>query len=162
LSSSGVPTPEADVFNPNHKEISMAALKGSKTEENLKAAFAGESQANRRYLYFANKADIEGQNDVAALFRSTAEGETGHAHGHLEWLEQCGDPATGLPIGPTRDNLKAAVAGETHEYTDMYPGMAKTAREEGHDEIADWFETLAKAERSHANRYAKALTELVD
>jgi len=108
----------------------MAALKGSKTEENLKAAFAGESQANRRYLYFANKADVEGQNDVAALFRSTAEGETGHAHGHLEWLEQCGDPATGLPIGPTRDNLKAAVAGETHEYTDMYPGMAKTAREE--------------------------------
>jgi len=134
----------------------MSALKGSKTEENLKAAFAGESQANRRYLYFANKADIEGQNDVAALFRSTA------AHGHLEWLEQCGDPATGLPIGATRDNLKAAVAGETHEYTDMYPGMAKTARDEGHDEIADWFETLAKAERSHANRYAKALAELVD
>ena len=140
----------------------MAALKGSKTEENLKAAFAGESQANRRYLYFANKADIEGQNDVAALFRSTAEGETGHAHGHLEWLEQCGDPATGLPIGPTRDNLKAAVAGETHEYTDMYPGMAKSAREEGFAEIADWFETLAKAERSHANRFQKALDALTD
>ncbi|MDB5861817.1 MAG: Rubrerythrin [Ramlibacter sp.] len=140
----------------------MAALKGSKTEENLKAAFAGESQANRRYLYFASKADVEGQNDVAALFRSTAEGETGHAHGHLEWLEQVGDPATGLPIGSTRNNLKAAVAGETHEYTDMYPGMAKTAREEGHDEIADWFETLAKAERSHANRYTKALNELQD
>jgi rubrerythrin len=140
----------------------MAALKGSRTEENLKAAFAGESQANRRYLYFANKADVEGQNDVAALFRSTAEGETGHAHGHLEWLEQVGDPATGLPIGPTRDNLKAAVAGETHEYTDMYPGMAKAAREEGFDEIADWFETLAKAERSHANRYTKALNELAD
>ena len=140
----------------------MAALKGSRTEENLKAAFAGESQANRRYLYFANKADVEGQNDVAALFRSTAEGETGHAHGHLEWLEQVGDPATGLPIGSTRDNLKAAVAGETHEYTDMYPGMAKMAREEGFDEIADWFETLAKAERSHANRYTKALNELAD
>ena len=140
----------------------MAALKGSKTEENLKAAFSGESQANRRYLYFANKADVEGQNDVAALFRSTAEGETGHAHGHLEWLEQVGDPATGLPIGSTRDNLKAAVAGETHEYTDMYPGMAKTARTEGFDEIADWFETLAKAERSHANRYTKALNELAD
>jgi rubrerythrin len=142
--------------------MSMATLKGSKTEENLKAAFAGESQANRRYLYFANKADVEGQNDVAALFRSTAEGETGHAHGHLEWLEQVGDPATGLPIGSTRDNLKAAVAGETHEYTDMYPGMAKTARQEGFDEIADWFETLAKAERSHANRYTKALGELAD
>jgi rubrerythrin len=140
----------------------MAALKGSRTEENLKAAFAGESQANRRYLYFANKADVEGQNDVAALFRSTAEGETGHAHGHLEWLEQVGDPATGLPIGSTRNNLKAAVAGETHEYTDMYPGMAKTARSEGFDEIADWFETLAKAERSHANRYTRALNELAD
>ena len=137
-------------------------LKGSKTEQNLKDAFAGESQANRRYLYFANKADIEGQNDVAALFRSTAEGETGHAHGHLEWLEQVGDPATGLPIGSTRNNLKAAVAGETHEYTDMYPGMARSAREEGFDEIADWFETLAKAERSHANRYTKALNELTD
>src|SRR3569832_2582109 len=140
----------------------MAALKGSRTEVNLKAAFAGESQANRRYLYFANKADVEGQNDVAARFRSTADGETGHAHGHLEWLEQCGDPATGLPIGRTRDNLKAAVAGETHEYTDMYPGMAKTARDEGFGEIADWFETLAKAERSHANRFQKALDALAD
>ena len=140
----------------------MANLKGSKTEANLKAAFAGESQANRRYLYFAGKADIEGQNDVAALFRSTAEGETGHAHGHLEYLETVGDPATGLPIGSSRQNLQAAVAGETHEYTDMYPGMAKAAREEGFDEIADWFETLAKAERSHANRYQKALDALVD
>src|SRR3970040_1870350 len=100
-------------------------LKGSKTEENLKAAFAGESQATRLYLYFANKADIEGQNDVAALFRSTAEGETGHAHGHLEYLEQVGDPATGLPIGFSRQNLSSSVAGETPEDTDMYPGMAK-------------------------------------
>ena len=138
----------------------MAQLKGSRTHANLKAAFAGESQANRRYLYFANKADVEGQNDVAALFRSTAEGETGHAHGHLEFLEATGDPATGLPIGSTRNNLKAAVAGETHEYTDMYPGMAKSARDEGFDEIADWFETLAKAERSHANKYQKTLDSL--
>jgi rubrerythrin len=137
-------------------------LKGSKTEENLKAAFAGESQANRRYVYFANKADIEGQNDVAALFRSTADGETGHAHGHLEYLEQVGDPATGLPIGTSRQNLKSAVVGETHEYTDMYPGMAKSAREEGFEEIADWFQTLAKAERSHANRFQKALDVLTD
>ena len=92
----------------------MSKLKGSKTESNLKDAFSGESQANRRYLYFANKADIEGQNDVAALVRSTAEGETGHAHGHLEYLEQVGDPATGMPIGSSRQNLMAAVAGETH------------------------------------------------
>ena len=138
------------------------ALKGSKTEQSLRDAFAGESQANRRYLYFANKADIEGQNAVAALFRSTAEGETGHAHGHLEFLETVGDPATGLPIGSSRQNLESAVASETHEYTDMYPGMAKTARDEGFDEIADWFQTLAKAERSHANRYQKALEALVD
>jgi rubrerythrin len=136
------------------------SLKGSKTEENLKAAFAGESQANRRYLYFAQKADVEGYNDVSALFRSTAEGETGHAHGHLEYLEEVGDPATGLPIGSISDNLKSAVAGKTHEYTDMYPGMAKTARDEGFDEIADWFETLAKAERSHANRFQQALDNL--
>jgi rubrerythrin len=140
----------------------MKALKGTKTHTNLKDAFAGESQANRRYLYFAAKADVEGQNDVSALFRSTAEGETGHAHGHLEYLEAVGDPATGLPIGRTRDNLKAAVAGETHEYTDMYPGMAKSARDEGFGEIADWFETLAKAERSHANRFQKALDALTD
>ena len=136
------------------------ALKGSKTEGNLKAAFAGESQANRRYLYFAQQADVEGYNDVAAVFRSTAEGETGHAHGHLEYLEQVGDPATNLPIGRTRENLKAAVAGETHEYTDMYPGMAKQAREEGFDEIADWFETLAKAEKSHAGKFQKTLDTL--
>ena len=135
-------------------------LKGSKTEQNLKDAFAGESQANRRYLYFANRADVEGFNDVAVVFRSTAEGETGHAHGHLDYLAVVGDPATGLPIGATNANLKAAIAGETHEYTDMYPGMAKAARDEGFEEIADWFETLAKAERSHANRFQKALDTL--
>ena len=138
------------------------SLGGTRTEQNLKDAFSGESQANRRYLYFARKADIEGYNDVAAVFRSTAEGETGHAHGHLEYLEETGDPATGKPIGPTDKNLKAAIAGETHEYTDMYPGMARTAREEGLDEIADWFETLAKAEKSHAGRFQKALNTLND
>ncbi len=136
------------------------ALKGSKTEANLKAAFAGESQANRRYLFFAARADIEGHSDIAALFRSTAEGETGHAHGHLEYLEEVGDPATGLPIGPTADNLRAAIAGETYEYADMYPGMAKAARDEGFEAIADWFEILAKAERSHAARFQKALEAL--
>ena len=136
------------------------SLATSKTLQNLKDAFAGVSQANRRYLYFAQKADIEGYNDVAAVFRSTAEGETGHAHGHLEFLEAVGDPATGLPIGGTEANLKASIAGETHEYTDMYPGMARTAREEGFEEIADWFETLAKAEKSHAGRFQRALESL--
>ena len=136
------------------------SLKGTKTKENLEAAFAGESQANRRYLYFAQKADIEGYNDVASVFRSTAEGETGHAHGHLEYLGEVGDPATGEPIGDTEANLKSAIAGETHEYTDMYPGMAKTAREEGFEEIADWFETLAKAEKSHAGKFQKTLESI--
>jgi rubrerythrin len=138
----------------------MAQLKGSKTHENLKSAFAGESQANRRYLYFAKIADVEGYPEVAGNFRETAEGETGHAHGHLDYLKKVGDPATGLPMGPTMDNLQAAIAGETHEYTDMYPGMAKTARAEGFPEIADWFETLAKAEKSHAGRFTQMLKSI--
>jgi rubrerythrin len=138
----------------------MANLKGSKTHDNLKYAFAGESQANRRYLYFAKMADTEGYPEVAGNFRDTAEGETGHAHGHLDYLKQVGDPATGLPLGDTVANLKASIAGETHEYTDMYPGFAKTAREEGFAQIADWFETLAKAEKSHAGRFQKMMDSI--
>ena len=136
------------------------SLEGTQTHENLKAAFAGESQANRRYLYFAKVADVEGYPDIAGNFRDTAEGETGHAHGHLDYMQSTGDPATGLPIGETAENLAAAVAGETHEYTEMYPGMAKTAREEGFEEIADWFETLAKAEKSHAGRFQALLDSI--
>ena len=135
-------------------------LKGSKTEKNLKDAFAGESQANRRYLYFAKMADVEGHPDVAGLFRDTAEGETGHAHGHLEYLKQVGDPATGKPIGSTKLNLQAAIAGETYEYTEMYPGFAKTARDEGFEEIAEWLEVLARAEKSHAGRFTQGLESL--
>src|SRR5436853_1776531 len=135
-------------------------LNDSKTLQNLKDAFAGESMANRRYLYFARLADVEGQPDIAGLFRDTAEVETGHAQGHLDYLRKVGDPATGLPIGETKLNLKAAIHGETHEYTDMYPGMARTAREEGFTEIADWFETLARAEKSHAGRFQKGLNTL--
>jgi rubrerythrin len=97
---------------------------------------------------------------VAANFRETAEGETGHAHGHLDYLKQVGDPATGLPMGDSALNLKAAIAGETHEYTDMYPGMAKAAREEGFKEVADWFEVLAKAEKSHAGRFEQMLKSI--
>ena len=142
----------------------MKALKGTQTHDNLKAAFAGESQANRRYLYFANKADVEGQNDVAAVFRSTAEGETGHAHGHLDYLEEgadpTGDPATGKPLGPAGDILKAAIASETREYIDMYAGMARVARQEGVDDLADWFETLAKAAKWPVGRFRKVLDAL--
>jgi len=138
----------------------MAELKGTKTHQNLKDAFAGESQANRRYLYFAKQADIEGYPDVGGLFRNTAEAETGHAHGHLDFLKRVGDPATDKPIGNTDENLGAAVAGETYEYTEMYPGMASSARDEGFEDIAEWFETLAKAEKSHAGRFQQALDGL--
>ena len=135
-------------------------LKGTKTHQNLKDAFAGESQANRRYLYFAKVADVEGYPDVAGLFRDTAEGETGHAHGHLDFLKAAGDPATDKPIGDTRKNLESAIAGETYEYTEMYPGFAKAARGEGFEEVAEWFETLARAEKSHAGRFKKGLDTL--
>jgi rubrerythrin len=134
----------------------MPSLKGTETEQNLKDALAAESQANRRYLSFAQKADVEGFKDLAAAFRSTAEGKTGRTHGHLAYLEDVGDPATSKPIGRTGDILKAAIASETHECADMYPGMARVARQEGFDEIADWFETLAKAGKSTVSRFQRA------
>jgi rubrerythrin len=138
----------------------MKSIKGSKTHDNLKTAFAGESQANRRYLYFARRADIEGYPDIGGLFRDTSEAETGHAFGHMDFLKEAGDPVTGVPIGDTEKNLKSAVEGETYEYTQMYPGFAKTARDEGLEEIAEWFETLARAEKSHAGRFQKGLDGL--
>jgi rubrerythrin len=136
------------------------SLNGTKSHDNLKNAFAGESQANRRYLYFARVADIEGYPDVGGLFRDTSEAETGHAFGHLDFLKEVGDPCTGVPIGTTEKNLKSAVEGETYKYTEMYPGFAKTARDEGFQELAEWFETLAKAEKSHAGRFSKGLSTL--
>ena len=140
--------------------MSKPLTKESKTHQNLKEAFAGESQANRRYLYFAKVADVEGFPEIAGNFKETADGETGHAHGHLDYLKQVGDPATGEPIGNSEKNLRASIAGETYEYTKMYPGFAKTAREEGFEEIAEWFETLARAEKSHAGRFQKGLDTL--
>jgi len=139
----------------------VPALRGSRTEANLKEAFASESQANRRYLYFAQKADVEGYPDVAALFRSVAEGETGHAFGHFDFLRQLGDPVTGQPVGSTADNLRSAIAGETYEYTELYPRFARIAREEGFEEIAEWMEMLARAERSHAGRFTQGLSSVV-
>ena len=138
----------------------MPSLKGTRTEQNLKDAFAGESRANRRYLCLARNADVEGLKDLAAVFRSTAERKAGRAHGHLDYLEEVGDPATGKPIGPTGDILKAAIASETHEYIDMYAGMARVARQEGVDELADWFETLAKAGKWPVGRFRKVLDAL--
>src|SRR5450755_3055122 len=138
----------------------MEALKGSKTFENLKISFGNEAQANRRYLYFARQADVEGYPEIAGLFRDTAEGESGHAQGHLDHLKSAGDPMTGLPIGSTVNNLEAAIAGETFEYTTLYKGMAETAREEGFTEVAEWFDTLLKAERNHAARFSQGLKSI--
>ena len=135
----------------------MPELKGTKTHQNLKDAFAGESQANRRYIYFARKADVEGYADIAALFRSVSGGETGHAFGHFDFLAEAGDPVTDAPVGATADNLRSAIEGETYEYTEMYPGFARTAREEDFEEIAEWLETLARAEKSHAGRFTTGL-----
>src|SRR5207237_8832524 len=91
------------------------------------------------------------------LFRSVSQGETGHAFGHFDFLAEVGDPVTGVAVGSTEDNLKSAVAGETYEYTEMYPGFARTARDEGFEEIAEWLETLARAEKSHAGSFQGGL-----
>jgi len=135
-------------------------LGNSQTHANLLEAFARESQANRRFLWFSQAADVEGFPEIAALFRSVAEGETGHAYGHLEYLAQVGDPASGEPIGDTVDNLRAAIASETYEQTEMYSAFAETAREEGLDEIADWFDTLTRAEKSHVGRLTEGLESI--
>jgi len=135
--------------------------RGSKTYRNLKDAFGIESEASCRYLYFAHQADIEGYPaDVGGLFRDRAEAEMDHARGHLDYLKAVGDPATESPIGSTLKNLGAAVAEETYAHTDMYPGMARIARDEGFTDVAEWFETLANAEQSHAGRFRKALDRL--
>jgi len=136
------------------------SLKGTKSHDNLKSAFALESQANRRYLYFARRADNEGFPEIGGLFRDTSEAETGHAFGHLDFLKEVGDPVTGVSIGNTEANLKSAIEGATYQYTQMYPGMAKTARDDGFAELAEWFERLAKAERTHVNRFTKGLDSL--
>lgn len=140
----------------------MADLSGTQTEANLKIAFARQSQANRRYLYFAQQADVDGYPKVAALFRSVADGETGHALGHLDFLSEVGDPATGDPIESTEDTLKSAIASELYEFSEMYPQFSKTAREEGFDEIAEWLETVARAEKNHADRFGEGLANLED
>lgn len=138
----------------------MEGLAGSRTHENLKDAFAGESQANHRYLWFAQKADVDGFPEIAALFRNIADSETGHAFGILEYLAEIGDPTSGEPIGDTQDNVRSSILGETYEYTQKYPGFAKTARDEGFAEVAEWFESLARAEKSHAEKLADALKNI--
>ncbi len=138
----------------------IMTLKGTMTEAHLREAFAAESQSNRRYLYFAQKADVEGYPDIAALFRSVAEGETGHAFGLMDFLREIGDPTTGEPVGTTSDNLRSAIVGEREESTERYPGFAQVARDEGFEEVAEWFDMLARAERSHAARFVEGLASL--
>ena len=129
----------------------MAELKGSQTEKNLLAAFAGESQARNKYTYFASVARKEGYEQIAAVFLETAENEKEHAKLHLQALGGIGD---------TRANLQAAAGGEHYEWTDMYPAFAKQAREEGFDEIARVFEGIARIEKEHEARYATLLKNL--
>jgi rubrerythrin len=129
----------------------MPELKGSKTEKNLRAAFAGESQARNKYTYFASVARKEGYEQIAAIFLETAEQEKEHAKLHLKALGEIGD---------TVANLKAAAAGEGDEWTDMYPEMAKEARDEGFDEIARVLEGIGKIEKEHQERYLALLKNL--
>ena len=125
----------------------MPELKGSKTEANLMTAFAGESQARNKYTYYASKAKKDGYVQIAAIFEETANNEKEHAKMWFKLLHG--------GIGDTVDNLKDAAAGENYEWTDMYAGFAKTAREEGFDHIADLFEGVAKIEKEHEERYLK-------
>jgi len=135
-------------------------LAGSRTLDNLRAAFALEAQSNRRYLWFAQQADVEGLPEVAELFRSIAESETGHAIGHLEFLVDFRDPATGEPIGSSLENLRSAMLGEIREAEVIYRGFAESARSEGFPELAEWFELVSGAERRHAERFQAALDRL--
>jgi rubrerythrin len=140
----------------------MSSLANKRTLNNLKTAFAGESQANRRYIYFAKKADIEGHADISAAFHRISDGETSHAFGHFDMLLKhgAGDPVTNMPVGTTEQNLASAIAGEEYEFSEMYPGFAKDARDEGFDDIAEWFEVMAKSEKAHANTFKKILERL--
>jgi rubrerythrin len=135
-------------------------LRGTKTLENLREAFTRESRDNRRLLYFATKADVEGLPEIASLFRSVAEGETMHAFGHLDFLWELGE-WTGLgETSAAVGCLKAKLKLEVFEHTQMYPGFARTARGEGFDEVAEWFEVLIRSERSHAEHFARAVEML--
>lgn len=135
----------------------MKSIKGSKTETNLMAAFAGESQARNRYTYFASKAKEEGYIQMSLIFEETANQEKEHAKRLFKFME--GGTATIMGtfpsgvIGTTRENLAEAAGGENYEWQEMYPGFAKTAREEGFDAIATVFEAIAVAEKQHAKRY---------
>ena len=135
-------------------------LENTRTLDNLRAAFARESQANRRYLWFAELADVEGQPEAATRFRAIAEAETGHTNDLLEFLAEAGDPVTGLPVFDTVDNLRSAIAGEREEADALLPDFAETARAEGFEDIAEWFESLARSGSKQADRFQALLDDL--
>jgi rubrerythrin len=139
------------------KGVHMKSVKGSRTEKNLMAAFAGESQARNRYTFYASKAKEDGFMQIAAVFEETANQEKEHAKRLFKFMEGGEVEITGAfpagVIGQTADNLQEAAKGETYEWTTMYPGFAKIAREEGYDAIATVFESIAVAEKQHARRY---------
>ena len=122
-------------------------LSGSQTAAGLRRAFSAEAEAAARLLYFARRADVEGRADVAAVLRALAEGELGHAFGHLELLEEAGDPLAGS--GDTPGNVRSLVEAETAQAETEYPGLADTARADGLADVADWFASLADAEKAH-------------
>ena len=140
----------------------MPKLAGSKTSENLKASFAEAAQASRRYLYFARQADIEGYAEAAGMLRDMAEGEANHSLGSLDFLREVGDPATGKPFGTTQQNLLSAFQDEAYQGNEMYLEFAQAARAESFDEVAEWFETLARAEKAHAERFRSMYAQLFE
>jgi len=135
----------------------MSELAGSRTLANLAEAFAVESQANHRFLWFAQLADVDGRPAAAGLFRSLADDQTSRAVGHLEFLADVGDPVTGDPIGETDDNLRAAIAGLSSGNALAYSASARIARDEGFDDVAAWFDTLARADPKHVERLSDGL-----
>jgi rubrerythrin len=149
------------VFSGNNKKkfasggTVIMEFKGSKTEENLKQAFSGESQARNRYTFFASQAKKEGYEQIAAIFEETANNEKEHAKLWFKLLN-------GGKVGATPENLKTAAAGEHYEWTDMYKNMAETADEEGFSEIAETMRRVAEIEKQHEERYAKLLKNIED
>jgi rubrerythrin len=144
----------------DQRQLSVIEFSKSKTFANLKTAFAGEAQANRRYLYFAKTADDEGQFEVSGILRATAEIETAHAMQWFEFMRQTSDPVTQVPLPDLRGMLESALKGEINESATMYPEFAREARQEGFSEIAKWFDAVAEAEKIHAKKFQEILNKL--
>ena len=135
-------------------------LDGTQTHQNLKAAYEAESTAGVMYRWAAQQADVEGYPEVAKRFSAMAEAKVGQALGYLEYLSYVGDPATGAAIGDSEDNLSAAQVGETAKANDLLPGFAQVARDEGLDEVAEWFESARMANEAHAAKFSTSLENL--